>query len=97
MDYLFNRLIMGNSHNKDKKEETYYTLEDVKQHTSENDCWMIIKDCVYDVSDFKHPGGKIIKTGYGTDATDLFYNPYIKHSSHAKKLLKKYYIGKLKA
>lgn len=73
-----------------------YTLEEVKKHCVEKDCWMIIKDYIYDVSDFIHPGGSIIRKGYGIDATELFYNPNIKHSSYAKKKLKQYCIGKLK-
>lgn len=95
MNNSFTKLIMGNFQNK-QTEEVYYTLEEVQKHASVKDCWMVIKGCVYDVSDFRHPGGSIITQGYGKDATDLFYNPYVRHSSHAKKLLKKYYIGKLK-
>jgi 4-hydroxysphinganine ceramide fatty acyl 2-hydroxylase len=72
-----------------------YTIEEVAKHIKFNDAWMVIKGYVYNVSNFNHPGGGIIATGYGKDATDLFYNPHVRHSSHAKKLLNKFLIGKL--
>lgn len=87
---------MGNSQKKGSNVDTLYTLEEVSNHNTDGDAWMIIKGNIYDVSNFKHPGGGIIKKGYGIDATEYFFSPNIKHSSHAKKLLTKYYIGKLK-
>lgn len=87
---------MGNCSNKDVCFTQTYTLEEVAKHNKKGDAWLIIKDNVYDVSEFKHPGGHIIHKGYGIDATELFYNPNVRHSSHAKNLLKKYYIGQLK-
>jgi len=29
-----------------------YTLKDVSAHCTENDCWMVVKDLVYDFTDF---------------------------------------------
>ena len=52
-----------------------YTIEQIKKHTSKNDCWIIINHKVYDVSQFLsiHPGGaSIILTVGGSDATEYF-------------------------
>ncbi|CAO3683335.1 unnamed protein product [Umbelopsis vinacea] len=57
-----------------------YTIEQVSQHNSEGDCWVIIHDKVYDVTNFlkEHPGGKkVLLKASGTDATkqfDAFHN-----------------------
>jgi cytochrome b involved in lipid metabolism len=39
-----------------------YTLSEVEDHDTEDDCWMAIYDNVYDVTKFinEHPGGMII-------------------------------------
>lgn len=29
-----------------------FTLKEVSAHCTENDCWMVIKDLVYDLTDF---------------------------------------------
>lgn len=36
-----------------------FTLEDIKQHTTRQDCWVVIENKVYDVTKFldEHPGG----------------------------------------
>ncbi|KAG0054774.1 hypothetical protein BGZ83_010450 [Gryganskiella cystojenkinii] len=58
----------------------HFSTSQVASHNSENDCWVIIHDKVYDVSRFlkDHPGGKkIILKNAGTDATkqfDAFHN-----------------------
>ncbi|KAF9898280.1 hypothetical protein BX616_004253 [Lobosporangium transversale] len=61
----------------------YFSVSQVAAHNSENDCWVIIHDKVYDVTAFlnEHPGGKkIILKNAGTDATkqfDAFHNPNV--------------------
>lgn len=73
-----------------------YTIIDVNKHNKKGDAWLIIKDNVYNVTDWidKHPGGDIIMKGVGKDATTLFEG--IGHSSIAKKQLKTMLIGTYK-
>jgi len=49
------------------------TLEELAQHSSEDDCWMAIEGKVYDLSDYipKHPTPPMIMTPWcGKDATE---------------------------
>lgn len=69
--------------NKDKEPEYYqfkipskeFTPEEVAKHNSEDDCWVIVKNVVLDLTPFlnDHPGGKesIVKFA-GQDATESF-------------------------
>ena len=81
---------------KKKPGKKTYTLEDVEKHNKKTDAWLIIKNKVYNVTKWipNHPGGDIIMTGVGREATDLFVNRG--HSDNAKAILQKYYIGDLK-
>ena len=51
-----------------------YTLSEVAQHASKDDCWAIISGDVYDLTEFinRHPGGDEILRACGTDGTTLF-------------------------
>ena len=75
-----------------------FTREDVAKHNTSNDCWVIIRDSVYDVSKFleDHPGGADSILLYaGGDATEQFE---IMHSdSILKKYGPKFVIGNLKS
>jgi len=79
-----------------------YTLEDVARHNAKESCWMAINGKVYDVTPFiaNHPGGPIIATGCGKDASILYnLRPNTKKMPHpeaANQDLKKLYIGELK-
>ncbi|MQL93792.1 hypothetical protein Taro_026448, partial [Colocasia esculenta] len=52
-----------------------YTKAEVSVHNSKKDCWIIIKDKVYDVTPYveEHPGGDAILTNAGGDATEGFF------------------------
>ena len=50
------------------------SAEEVAKHDKDGDCWLIIEDQVYDVSQFMklHPAGKNIIMKYaGKDATEM--------------------------
>lgn len=84
----------GNDYNANKN----FTLEDVAQHNSEESCWVVHDNVVYDVTDFlrKHPGGSGIILDYaGTEISfnDFPSNHYHKHSGYAIKKLKAMKIG----
>lgn len=74
--------------------ECKYTLSEVQQHNTLDDCWMVIFDKVYNITDFvyEHPGGDFILFEYaGRDATHPFLSS--RHGSSAYKMLDKYWIG----
>ncbi|XP_015783022.1 regulator of nonsense transcripts 2 [Tetranychus urticae] len=73
-----------------------YTLAQVAEHCTVYDCWIVLFDKVYDVTDFmyEHPGGDyIIAENAGRDATNAFSNS--RHSKDAYDLMEKYCIGSL--
>lgn len=52
-----------------------YTWEEIKKHTEVGDCWIVIENKVYDMSEYmvRHPGGRWIILGQaGQDATSAF-------------------------
>jgi len=64
-----------------------FTLDDIAKHNKEDDCWVTIKDQVYDVSKFlvDHPGGKdAIMLYAGQDCTEQF------ELMHQDSVLKRY-------
>jgi len=78
-----------------------FAKEEITTHNTQNDCWLIIHDQVYDITSFidVHPGGKAIIQGCGKDATTLFENRPESGTAHSQKaidLMPKYLIGKVK-
>lgn len=74
-----------------------YRREEVLRHNTEEDCWVIIRNAVYDLTPFlkAHPGGKeILLSRAGEDASSYFH---AKHGmSHAvQRQLEQYKIGEL--
>ena len=56
-------------------QEKQYTKEEVSLHNTKEDCWIIINNGVYDVTEFLsiHPGGdSILASQGGKDATEFF-------------------------
>lgn len=76
----------------------YYSLNEVQKHNSKESCWTIIKNYVYDLTEWidKHPGGadKILSL-CGKDGTKSFVK---KHSEQEKpeRILEEHKIGELK-
>jgi len=71
-------------------------LEEVSSHDQVSDCWLIIYDRVYDVTDFldEHPGGVDILLEYaGRDASVAFRGSG--HSEQTLKSLSRFLIGEL--
>jgi len=71
-----------------------YTMSEVQSHCSLDDCWMVIFDKVYNITEFvyEHPGGDFILLEYaGRDATHPFLSS--RHGSSAYKMLDRYWIG----
>jgi cytochrome b involved in lipid metabolism len=75
--------------------KTSFTASEVANHNSASDCWLILDNKVYDVTNFipSHPGGKAILKWCGKDATEMF----AKHKESAKAMKEKFYIGELQS
>ena len=79
-----------------------YTLTEVAEHSTPEDCWLAIEGKVYDVTgyiaDGIHPGGEAIFLGCGKEATDLFNEipgEGEPHSERARGFLPNFEIGTL--
>jgi len=72
----------------------YYTMEEIRKHNTENSCWLIVDNKVYDVTEImnKHPPGKkpILNKAGGNATQDFHF-----HSKNTQKIWKKFCIGKV--
>jgi len=68
------------------------TLRDVAQHNTRDDCWMVIDGKAYDVTSWidKHPGGDVMLSYAGMDATDVFN---VFHEDASRKMLSVFFVG----
>lgn len=74
-----------------------FTYDEIKKHSRDDDCWIVIHNHVYNVTEFMedHPGGPLVlKKKGGKDATKQFDEAG--HSTAAKEMMADYLIGKLK-
>eukprot|EP00486_Rosalina_sp_Unknown_P003354 CAMPEP_0201564332 /NCGR_PEP_ID=MMETSP0190_2-20130828/2550_1 /ASSEMBLY_ACC=CAM_ASM_000263 /TAXON_ID=37353 /ORGANISM="Rosalina sp." /LENGTH=86 /DNA_ID=CAMNT_0047980367 /DNA_START=95 /DNA_END=355 /DNA_ORIENTATION=+ len=72
-------------------------ISEVAQHNKEDDCWIVIRGKVYDVTEFieEHPGGEGVLIAYGgTDCTEQFES--VIHSQAATEIMKELEKGVLK-
>ena len=63
-----------------------YTLEEVAQHNTQTDCWVVVNGLVLEVTDFmsEHPGGRMALLAWaGQDATEAFNAVHEADSVHA--------------
>ena len=63
---------MGKGWRGDDSEQQMYTWDDVRQHDSVSDKWIVINDDVYNITEWakRHPGGfRVISHWAGQDAT----------------------------
>ncbi|KAL2898341.1 Cytochrome B5-like protein [Bienertia sinuspersici] len=77
------------------KDSGRFTKAEVSLHNKRTDCWVIIKNKVYDVTSYveEHPGGDAILTNAGGDSTEGFYGP--QHGTRVFDLIEDFCIGQL--
>ena len=77
---------------------TTFSLNDVAKHNKATDCWFVINNNVYNVTDYasQHPGGVQNITDYcGKDAT-IYYKAQRKHGVRSDAELVNLLVGSLK-
>lgn len=42
----------------EKELKVFTDLNEIFEHNTKESCWLLIENKVYDVTEFKHPGGK---------------------------------------
>eukprot|EP01121_Diplochlamys_sp_Union-15-3_P013589 TRINITY_DN4242_c0_g1_i5.p1 TRINITY_DN4242_c0_g1~~TRINITY_DN4242_c0_g1_i5.p1 ORF type:complete len:153 (+),score=33.25 TRINITY_DN4242_c0_g1_i5:85-543(+) len=76
-------------------EKKFFTREEVAKHNKKTDCWIVVKNEVFDVTKYipLHTGGLAILNNAGGDSTTGFFGD--QHPETAQDILRKYYIGDL--
>ncbi|CAK8533930.1 unnamed protein product [Lathyrus sativus] len=84
----------GSTSNNDKTSKSY-SKNEVTLHNKRTDCWIIIKNKVYDVTSYveEHPGGDAILAHAGDDSTEGFFGP--QHATRVFDMIEDFYIGDL--
>eukprot|EP00250_Pteridium_aquilinum_P002558 c12779_g1_i1 orf=189-557(-) len=99
--YLFPRAFKGPKKagvvrtTESEEHEKFFTASEVSKHNTATDCWIIIKNKVYNVTPYveEHPGGYAILNHAGGDSTEGFYGP--QHASRVFDMVDEFYIGDL--
>ncbi len=86
--------------NNDNSNKPIITFEELEKHRSRGDCWVLIKNRIYDLTCFlqEHPGGsEILLVNSGKDATQEFTTKGDGegHSKNAWSLFEQFWIGNL--
>ncbi|KAF6155886.1 hypothetical protein GIB67_039217 [Kingdonia uniflora] len=78
-----------------KKASKLYTRAEVLLHNERSNCWIIIKEKVYDITPYveEHPGGDAILAHAGDDSTEGFFGP--QHATRVFDMIEDFYIGEL--
>ncbi|CEG37643.1 delta-6 fatty acid desaturase [Plasmopara halstedii] len=74
-----------------QKPKRKITWQEVQHHSTYDNAWLVIHHKVYDISKWdSHPGGMVMLSHAGEDATDIFS---VYHPTSSWKLLDQFYIG----
>lgn len=92
----------NSSNSSSAPQNTALSLSEIAKHNTSRDCWLIISNKVYNVTNYllAHPGGSSTITPYcGKDGTQAFITKDIgrNHSNYAYNLLNDFYIGNVGA
>jgi fatty acid desaturase len=70
-----------------------FTWKEIQKHRTPSDAWIVYHNKVYDVSNWhEHPGGAVVFTHAGDDATDIFA---AFHAPGSQNMMKRFLIGDL--
>jgi len=71
-----------------------FSWDEIAKHKHTNDCWIVVKGKVYDVTSWvpNHPGGRMILHGGGRESTAMFVSY---HPLYVQKKLEQYLIGEV--
>eukprot|EP01100_Stratorugosa_tubuloviscum_P004256 TRINITY_DN2055_c0_g1_i1.p1 TRINITY_DN2055_c0_g1~~TRINITY_DN2055_c0_g1_i1.p1 ORF type:complete len:126 (+),score=23.30 TRINITY_DN2055_c0_g1_i1:98-475(+) len=80
---------------KEAEKKRKFTKNEVSLHNSRKDAWIIVRNKVYDVTNYidEHPGGDSILKNVGGDSTIGFEG--LQHPSHVRDTIEMFYIGDL--
>ncbi|PWN26642.1 cytochrome b5 [Jaminaea rosea] len=86
----------GGEEKKGESSGRQVTMEELGQHGSQGDLWLLVDGKVYDVTKFmdEHPGGdEVLTAEAGKDATEAFED--VGHSDDARSLLPGMLVGSI--